>query len=75
MTAWWRRLRRTVQGPPTIDWRAEATIQAERRAQAEREADSLRAYLQRAVVALRHSEEALHNAADAASAALREAGK
>ena len=74
MTAWWSRLRRTVQGPPSIDWRAEATIQAERRAQAEREADSLRAALQSAAIALRKAEEVLHEAADDASVRLREIG-
>lgn len=72
MTPWWGRLRRAVQRPPAIDWHAEATHQAKLRCAAEQEADALRAYLQRAAVALRYCEEQLHSAADAASAALRE---
>lgn len=71
MTPWWRRLRRAVHLPPTIDWHAEACAQAEARAAVEHEADALRATLQRAVVALRQAEELLHGAADAASATLR----
>lgn len=72
MTAWWARLRRAVQGPPTIDWHDEAVRQAEMRCAAEREADALRAALQSAAIDIRKADELLRVAADAASARLRE---